>query len=374
MSASEAPPTSFVGHPYIAIGKGEEMRANMRALQFLDEPIEVLDVYRAAPRTDADFRALIEPIETRRLAKGNRIFHINGDEIANVLKHLERSGNPIEAGRNILVPAWELPIFPQVWVDQVKRFDEVWAVSHFIKDGLAASGVESHYIGQSVDIPIRPFLSRRHFGLRESAFAFLTFFDFSSYAARKNPWAAIEMFRALLAQKPFDDIQLVLKMKGDEKAAEDLAARVDLPRDSFVVINRLLSSFEQHSLMAACDCFLSLHRSEGFGRGCGEAMRLGRLVLATAWSGNCDFMDKENSLLASYKLIPVGAGEYPECDGQVWADADVEHATRLARWAIDNPAGVGEMSRRGFHDIALRMGDRAVGLRMLERLKSAPAP
>jgi hypothetical protein len=370
VSADETSPTVFVGHPYAAIGKGEELRANLRALASLDEPAETLDIYRCEPRTDPDHLALIKPIETRRLGRGHRIFHINGDEVDPVLRTLEAMGEPFTAGRNVVVPAWELPQFPQIWVEQLNRFDEVWAISHFVKDALAASGVESHFIGQSVDLAIRPFLSRRHFGLRESAFVFLVFLDFSSYASRKNPWAAIAMFRRLLAERPFDDIQLVLKMKGDRQASDDLAAQIDLPQDSFVVVNQLLSAYQQHSLIAACDCLVSLHRAEGFGRGPGEAMRLGRAALATGWSGNVDFMDKSNALLVDYMLIPVAPGDYPESEGQVWAEPDVEHAASLARWALDNPADLREMTRRGRHDIVMKMGDRAVGLRMLQRLRA----
>jgi hypothetical protein len=366
----EAPPTSFVGHPYAAIGKGEEMRANMRALLSLDEPLEVLDVYCFEPRTDADHLRLIPPIEVRRLARGKRIFHINGDEVEPVLKELEAKGSKFSAGYNIIVPAWELPEFPQAWAEQLKRFDEVWAISNFVKRSLAHAGIDSISIGQSLDLEIRPFLSRRHLGMRESAFAFLVFMDFSSYAARKNPWAAIEMFRRLLDERPFDDIQLVLKMKGDQRAADDLLERVNLPPDAFVVINRQLSAYEQHSLIAACDCLVSLHRAEGFGRGPGEAMRLGRGALATGWSGNLDFMDEYNSMLVGYELIPVAPGDYPQSDGQMWAEPDVEHATSLARWAIDNPADFRKIVRRGFDDVIMKMGNRAVGLRMLQRLKA----
>ncbi len=373
MAVVEPTPTVFVGHPFAPIGKGEELRANLRALQYLDEPVQVLDVYGVAEKSDPDHLSLIESIETHRLtAQGNRIFHINGDEIDPVLRHLDARGSRISRGRNIVVPAWELPEFPSVWVEQVKRFDEVWAISHFVRDALAKSGVESYYIGQSVDVPIRPFLSRKHFGIRESAFVFLTFFDFSSYSARKNPWAVIEMFRRILADRPFDDIQLVLKVKGESSgAAQRFAESVDLPRDAFVVVNRVLNTFEQHSLLANCDCLASLHRSEGFGRGMGEAMRLGRLALATGWSGNMDFMDDENSLLVKYELVPVEPGAYPESDGQVWAEPDVEHAAYLARWAIDQTADARRMSQRGCDDIVRRMCNRAVGLRMLERLKAA---
>jgi hypothetical protein len=346
------------------------MRANVRALSALDEPLEALDIFRAAPRRDPSHLKLIEPIEARRPGDGVRIFHLNGDEIERGLAAFATLGGVFEAGVNVVVPAWELPVYPEVWAGEIKRFDEVWAISRFVQDSLAAAGLSSQYVGQSLDLPIRPFLSRRYFGIRESAFVFLTFMDFSSYSARKNPFAAIAMFRRLLADRPFDDLQIVLKMKGDAKAARALAAEVDLPREACVVIDRGLSEFEQHSLISACDCTASLHRSEGFGRGPGEAMRLGRLALATGWSGNLDFMDDRNSLLVEYELIAVTADDYPQSDRQSWAEPDVEHAAHLARAAIDDPAQTSQRVSRGFHDVIRRMGDRAVGLRMLGRLNA----
>ena len=183
---SEAPVT-FVGHPFAAIGKGEELRANIRALSSLDEPMEALDIYRAAPRRDPAHLKLIEPIETRRAGDGVRIFHLNGDEIEPALTAFTALGGAFEAGVNVVVPAWELPVYPEVWAGEIKRFDEVWAISRFVQASLAATGIASQYVGQSLDLPIRPFLSRRYFGIRKSAFVFLTHMDFSSYSTRKNP-------------------------------------------------------------------------------------------------------------------------------------------------------------------------------------------
>ena len=51
-------------------------------------------------------------------------------------------------------------------------------------------------------------------------------------------------------------------------------------------------SLEREELLAlygCCDVFLSLHRSEGFGRGMAEALQLGLDVIATAYGGNADF-------------------------------------------------------------------------------------
>ena len=55
--------------------------------------------------------------------------------------------------------------------------------------------------------------------------------------------------------------------------------------------------------MAACDCFVSLHRSEGFGLAMAEAMALGKPVIATNWSGNTDFMNPHNAACIDFRLV-----------------------------------------------------------------------
>ena len=63
-----------------------------------------------------------------------------------------------------------------------------------------------------------------------------------------------------------------------------------------------------NALIAACDCYVSLHRSEGFGLTLAEAMALGKPVIATGYSANLDFMNVSNSLLVRYELVRAGGG------------------------------------------------------------------
>lgn len=331
---------------------------------------EIIDVYNAAPRTDPDHRTLIGGAEVQWCSADVRIFHINGDEIDPVLAHIESRKLSFDSGYNIVVPAWELPVYPVVWRDALKRFDEVWALSSFIKSSLAASAIESFHIGQSCEIPFRTFLPRRYFGIRESAFVFLHFFDLSSYASRKNPDAVISAFEKLKKLRPHSDFQLVLKVKsGNENGADWLSSILDRAPGALLLSNPL-DSFETHSLLAASDCFISLHRSEGFGRGAAEAMLLGKLALATNWSGNVDYMTPKTSLLVRYHLVDVLRGEYPHGEGQQWAEADVDHAVTLALRAIDDQEFAARTAVKGMHQARRICSNRSVGLRMLQRLSA----
>jgi glycosyltransferase involved in cell wall biosynthesis len=365
---SGAQPITLVGHPFANIGMGEQLRSHMRSLDAVYEDFGVIDVYRFAARTEPNYVNLVGHREVNELPDGVRIFHINGDEIEPVLGALKSRRMRFSSGVNVLVPAWELPVYPEIWVEPVRLFDEVWAVSRFVQQSLADAGIESHHVGQSVEIASQPFLSRKYFGISESAFVFLHFFDLSSYASRKNPEAVLEMYRCLRERRPFDDIQLVMKVKkGDETATE----WIDYLRQEFadvVFIANPLSHLEIASLIANCDCFVTLHRAEGFGRGAGEAMFLGRLALATGWSGNMDYMDEENALLVKYELRPVADGAYPHGAGQLWAEPEVEHAVHLAIKALDDPSYVRRLEMAARRAVFSRAGNRAVGIRIAERL------
>jgi len=363
------PRLTFVGHPFSTTGVGEQLRSQVRAAAAMALNPTVYDVFRYAARQDPDFIQFGADFETPHIGDGVRVFHVNGDEVAPVRKALEDRGQAFGGGTNVIVPAWELPVYPERWVPALRQFDEVWALSRFIQSALAAAGVESHFIGQSIEAPRRPLLSRRYFGIRESAFVFLHFFDTTSFATRKNPAAVVEMFRRLRALHPYADIQLVLKMKTAEAAAEHWRAQLRAELPEAVLFDAVLSAHETQSLIAASDCFVSLHRSEGFGRGLGEAMSMGRIALGTRWSGNLDFMTDADSLLVDATLIPVGADEYPAWEGQSWADPDLDHALGLVDGLWDDLPRRYRLSRAAATAALTKSGDRAVGVRMLDRLR-----
>jgi len=361
-------PITFVGHPFAPIGMGEQMRSHIAACRALGLDIGVFDIFRYAQRVDTGHRDLIGDRETREVPGGVRIFHVNGDEVERVLDAFDARGAVFEDGFNIVVPAWELPAYPAEWATQLRRFDEVWALSSFIRDSLATAGIEAPLIGQSVQMPPGPCLPRRHFGIRESAFVLLNFFDLSSYATRKNPEAVLALLDRIRAEHPFLDVQLVLKVKDGERGA-DAWAETLAPDPRVKVIATPLDSFETRSLINACDCFVSLHRAEGFGRGLGEAMMLGRLAMGTGWSGNLDFMNADNSLLVRHGMVRLRSTDYPHWEGQSWAEPDVEHAYALLQPVLADPARGRATALRGQAEVFRSHSDRAVGLRIVERIE-----
>ena len=210
-------PLTIIGHPYAPIGMGEQLRSHVQACTALLLHHRVFDIFRYAQRTDPVHFRVIGERERRDLPGGIRMFHINGDEVGPVIREFEARGGGFDAGYNIIVPAWELPAYPAAWAEKLRRFDEVWALSRFIQASLATAGIESHLIGQAVELEGGAHLPRRHFGIRESAFVLLNFFDLSSYSSRKNPDAVLALLERIRARRPVP--RRATRAEGEERRA-----------------------------------------------------------------------------------------------------------------------------------------------------------
>lgn len=359
-----------VGHPFASIGMGEQLRSSVASLNAAGLRTDIYDIFRYAGRQDQAHIDLMRDREVEHLNDGGiRIFHLNGDEVDEAISKLEQRGEEFSRGYNIVLPAWELPNYPKVWISRLQKFDEVWAISKYVQAILQRSHIPAYYVGQSVEVNAQYLYPRKFFSIKDSAFVLLQFFDTTSFPERKNPFAAVEVFKRLKQERPYADIQLVLKTKSGEEGSKGWAEFVRQHVPDVHIIDRRLDTIELHSLIAASDCLVSLHRAEGFGRGTGEAMSLGVLAMGTGWSGNLDYMTSENSLLVNSKLVPVADGQYPHWRNQKWAECDVEHALQLIKRALDDPEHANAIRLRGRATVRSMMNHRAVGLRMAEHIE-----
>ena len=135
-------------------------------------------------------------------------------------------------------------------------------------------------------------------------------------------------------------------------------------REDVVFIDGDVTSNVRDSMLAAADCYVSLHRSEGLGLTMAEAMYFGKPVIATGYSGNVDFMDATNSLLIDYQLTPVGVGADPYPSDAVWADPDIEQAARSMRRVFEDSVLARSLGRRAAASIretnSLESASRAI--------------
>lgn len=362
----------LVGHTFAPIGMGEHVRSVWRAFNAVGVTPLIRDVYGLSERGDPDIEREFASQATDRLSEAVNIFHTNGDEVEQTLAHINEPQTFANA-HNIIYPAWELEHYPDIWAKALDRFDEVWAPSEFIRAAIAAAVRKPVvHMPLAVDVRLSAFLTRRNLGLPENDFIFLFFFDFSSYWQRKNPFAVIEAFEALVARYPGAPLQLVMKHKGDASASGGIVQRLNealarLP-GQLKIIDGTMGDNEVRNLVRSADCFVSLHRSEGFGRGLAEAMALGVPAIGTGYSGNLDFMRADNSWLVQYDLTPVKPGEYPFAEGQHWAAPRVDSALAAMEqvWLDRNEAR--RRAARAKLDMATQFSPRATGLRYVRRL------
>jgi glycosyltransferase involved in cell wall biosynthesis len=137
------------------------------------------------------------------------------------------------------------------------------------------------------------------------------------------------------------------------------------------VIDHTMSSEELTGLLANCDCYISLHRSEGFGFGPADAMGLGKPVITTAYSGVTDFCNSETALPIDYVLDRVPQGAYPFMDAKrqyYWASPDIDAAAFQMRRLYENPEIGVRLGQRGQQLIRAQYSVEALGRRYVGRL------
>lgn len=264
---------------------------------------------------------------------------------------------------------WEVSEFPERFAGSFKYLDEIWVGSHHVADAIAGvSPIPVVKVTIPVSVPKIKKFARSALGLPES-FVFLFVFDYLSIFERKNPLALVESFKK--AFPPDSGASLVLKSINSTQHPEEHERLFRITKDhpDVHVIDRYVSVDEKNAMLAACDCYVSLHRSEGFGITLAEAMYLEKPVIATAYSGNLEFMTERNSYLVDYELKAIGEGSAPYPPTSEWADPDVEHATSLMRHVFEHQEEAHERGRRAAVEIRRDHSPETAGRMIVRRLK-----
>lgn len=370
-SPPTTPGVNLIGYARGEFGVAATLRSHACALEQAGYPFGILalDVGTASRQTDHSMDSHC----VDGLRHATNAFFLNADQLPiarSVLGRLAFANH-----HNIGYWLWELEKFPRDWRGSFKLIDEVWTPTAFVRDAIAAATTRPVLrIPLAVACDAPPGMDRATFGLLPDDFVFLSSFDFNGFAARKNPEAVIAAFR-----RAFDDgtrnVRLLVKSSNGARFPDRLAALQQLasgdPR--IEVRDGFLASDAMRGLQNACDCFVSLHRAEGFGLGLAECMVLGKPVIATGYSGNLDFMNQGNSLLVDYRLVPLRRGDYPYWRGQHWAEPDIAHAAHWLRRVFDDRefarriGGEAASSIRGTHSLAACAAAVTARLREIDR-------
>jgi glycosyltransferase involved in cell wall biosynthesis len=265
--------------------------------------------------------------------------------------------------------AWELEAVPDEWVEAAALVDEIWSPTQFVAEAMRARmsrpvyrmlpGVE---VGRIEKVP------RASLNIPEDHVVFLFMFDLHSQIHRKNPIAVFRAFRE--AFRHDDKTTLVIKTSGGDIYSDDLAELRETIRGRNVIfLHELMSRARAYGLIDMADCFVSLHRSEGFGLGLAEAMLMGKPVIATGYSGNLDFMSSDNSLLVGYELSEIKEDRPIYTRGNFWAEPSNEQAAAYLRQVYADLDDARARAQRVRPEIQRLLSLESAGQRMRARLE-----
>jgi glycosyltransferase involved in cell wall biosynthesis len=284
-------------------------------------------------------------------------------------------GRNFRAGKyNIGYFAWELPEFPDAWAPSFDFYDEIWCPSDFTSAAVAMKAPLPVLTMPHAISFARPTESaatlRTRFALPADKFLFLTLFDLNSYAERKNPRAVIAAFRQ--SGLAGAGAALVVKVQNAAANPADFAALqasvADLP--GTVLLAETLSRADIYALEAACDCFVSLHRSEGYGLAVAESMFLGKPVISTNWSATAEFVDDTNGCPVRAPLVTLAENHGPYAKGSTWADPDPAHAAEWMQKLFADRGLAAHLGARARETIEARFAPAIIGARYRRRLEA----
>ena len=362
---------NLVGDLRVDIGLGEATRLIVDAAHHCNMPIAYAEF--AAPlalRTQP-----LTPHLLQNLDYDVTLIHLNPSEMLPVLEALPRH---LLQSYRIAFWYWELPIFPAQWQHVFDYVHEIWVASHFTQATIASvAPVPVARIPLPIQVQAQS-VSRADYHLPDNRFIFLYSFSPTSTIGRKNPFAVIEAYRRAFANSSDAPLLVIKTHHLDTPYGQQVATplRQQIASVGGLLIEDNLSRQAMWNLLSLSDCYVSLHRSEGFGLGMAESMALGKPVIATGYSGNMDFMTTHNSYLVRYALreiTPEDHQYFPAMSqvyevGQLWAEPDIDHASQLMRHVVEHPAEAYRMGQQAQSDMQTGYSLAATGHAMQQRL------
>ena len=227
---------------------------------------------------------------------------------------------------------WELSKWPDIWHKDLQLIDELWCLSKFIYNSIPP-----------VNFPLKKFVISPGFRLKKEikngnhnkVSKFIFSYDPRSKYKRKNPKGVLFAFWNAFGF-PFDknldiynkNVKLTIKLintpaisNGIERFKKliNLDKRITIIKEN-LVYKDLIELYKNH------DCYISLHKSEGFGNAIAENLIIGNEVITTYYSGEKDFCSEDNAHLIDFHFENVG-NDYPHSsNSDIWAVPNIKMA------------------------------------------------
>jgi len=327
---------NVIGYASATIGLGVIAREFAKAMIAAGYEVAIHDLDAGAGRSGQDLSlASLFVASLEQLPDGLNLWVLDATSLVHAARRI--GSHPVLASRfHAAFVWWELPRVPADWVAAAEVFDAVVTGSEFVREVWAAhvTRVPVLLARTPLDMPETVEADRGRFGFDDDEVIVYTGFEALSDPARKNPFAAIEAFcrTAGTGQRA----RMMVKVNHAESAgpAQRQLERLEgiVASDPRIVLLR--EKFDYRKLLqlyASIDVAVSLHRAEGLGLMPLEAMRLGKPVVATGWSGNLTYMNHSSAALVRYEFTAPDETAAIYSPAQLgftshWAEPSVDHA------------------------------------------------
>ncbi len=307
------------------------------------------------------------------------IIHLNGESIPLAFAY---APDVFSKAYNIGFFYWELNTPADCHALSLDLLDEIWVATDYgvnIYKPFTSKPVVN--VGMSfeelpaIDADVAKRLLIDRFYFNENSFVFFAAFDSFSFVQRKNPIGVIKAF-----QKAFPstaDVRLVIKTQNRSRVLDPVQVRIWAWVDSVIesdnritLLDETLSYKDLLALKKGCDCYVSLHRSEGWGFGMLEAMNLKVPVICTGYSGNMEFCSESTAWLVDYDEVQLGPDDYIFVkQGQKWAEPNLEDAARQFKLVYSDPAERTKRVDAAYRHVQENFSTARISMRFRTRLK-----
>lgn len=365
---------NLIGYADGTFGIGEDLRALASVLDYCNIPFVIRNVPIADERAKAEAGSDgFSKLFSNRCLFPVNIFCMTATETERL--RLTYGMSFFVDRYNIAYWPWELSSIPPSMRHVFGFVDEIWAMSPFL-----AEVFSKHTAKPVVYMP--PYANanqvekfdRSSFDIGNDEFVCLTMADFNSRLTRKNPYGAIDAFHGAFDDAKGGERLIVKTINGHMHGEEfDRLLKYVAGDSRITVMDGALSRAETCGLIAAADCFISLHRSEGFGRPIAEAMSFTTPVVATDWSGSTSLLNNHTGFPVSFQLRDVRPDEYWFHEGSQWAEPSLPDAIAKLRSVRVNSSAATSKAQKARARIAKTHGIEPVAQQVAARLSKIAA-
>jgi glycosyltransferase involved in cell wall biosynthesis len=361
-------PISVAFYGYVSgwSGYGTAARAYVRALSSVGVDLSVIDL---APSQNTVTDPVIKRLLNRKITPQLHLF-CAVPWMATPLTLYYRD--------LVIITVWETDTIPRRWREILDGVLEVWLPCDYNVSTFRRDLVTPVF---KWPCPVNPWLyniEQDYSKLPPLTDVDFVFYSIFEWQTRKNPLGLIKAFMTAFPNE--QDTVLIMKTGLPPSSAVWTRMHVNEIRSitaSKARVHILTDWWTQaqiDALVSRGNCYVSLHRGEGWCYPLFDAACRGTPVIATGYSGPCDYLRAEHHNLVQYDLVPVDPSFMFYEPGMKWAAPDLKHAAELMRYVYENRKIATDRAQSGRGELIARYSKEHIGSIGKRRLTQLLAP